>query len=324
MRIHLLPIEESHGHLLLHNVADEGGQKVLKKGTCISDREVAILREVGLVAVEVAVLDEEDVHEDEAAATLAAALLASEPLLSATRAVGGRVNFHVEQAVVLQVDAERLTAFNMLQGVTLATRPQYAVAGPALDTTQVATLKIIPYAIPRATLDEAAGLIKGTLRVTPLRPQRVALLITGEEASHPRVQRQFETPTRERLQRLGADLATVETVVHREEAIGEAARRLLSSHDGLIIGGQTSVMDIEDTTPRALARGGLDVVLHGAPVEPGNLLALAYCDHQWVLCAPGCAKSPQHNVVDLLLPRLIGGERLERADIAALGVGGLL
>jgi molybdenum cofactor cytidylyltransferase len=43
-----------------------------------------------------------------------------------------------------------------------------------------------------------------------------------------------------------------------------------------------------------------------------------------ILGAPGCARSSKPNVVDLVLPRLLAGERLSRADIAALGHGGLL
>jgi len=42
------------------------------------------------------------------------------------------------------------------------------------------------------------------------------------------------------------------------------------------------------------------------------------------MCAPGCARGLKRNVVDLVLPRLLLGDRLERRDIAALGLGGFL
>ena len=66
------------------------------------------------------------------------------------------------------------------------------------------------------------------------------------------------------------------------------------------------------------------MTLSGAPVEPGNLLALAYLPGAAVLCAPGCAKGLKRNVVDLVLPRLLLGDRLARQDVAALGLGGFL
>ncbi len=325
MQIRSLTIEEASGHVLIHNVVDQGGKKVLKKGSLLGAEGLEILRQLGHSRVEVAVLGEDDLREDEAAAAIADALLGGEGVpLRATRAVGGRVNFHVEANGVLYVDAERLAALNTLPGVALATRAAHALLGPALETTQVATLKIIPYAIPRARVEEAARLARGILRVAPLPAQRVALLVTADEAGGARLQQQFEGPTRARLERIGSELATVALAPQDEAAIADAAQRLLAAHDALIVGGQTSIMDQEDTTLRALAGIGAEVALHGAPVEPGNLLALAYQGAQWILCAPGCAKSPSLNVVDLVLPRLLAGERLGPREIAALGLGGLL
>ena len=106
--------------------------------------------------------------------------------------------------------------------------------------------------------------------------------------------------------------------------IGKAAARLASQSELLIIAGQTSVIHEEDTTLRALRQVGAEVAITGAPVEPGNLLALAYFPETPVMCAPGCARGLKRNVVDLVLPRLLLGDRLERMDIAALGLGGFL
>jgi molybdenum cofactor cytidylyltransferase len=324
MRIRSLPIEAAVGHILIHNIGDGSGQKVLKKGTPLTEQNIATLRELGYASIEVGVLARDDMLEDEAAVRIAAALVEGAESLSTSHAVGGRVNIHAERDGLLYVEAERLAALNALPGVTLATRCQHALVGPSHGTTQLATLKIIPYALPQATVEEAVQLAGGLLRVAELQPRRVALLITAEAGSAARIQRQFEGPTRARLQRLGSALATVECVAQDEAAIAGAVQRLLAAHEALIIGGQTSIMDIEDTTLRALAQGGAEIALHGAPVEPGNLLALAYQGSQWILCAPGCAKSPSHNVVDLVLPRLLAGERLGRAEIARLGLGGLL
>ncbi|MDQ4077073.1 MAG: molybdopterin-binding protein, partial [Chloroflexota bacterium] len=293
----------------------------MKKGTRLTKQDILTLQSIGHTKVDVAILSDDDVHEDEAAEIIAAALLDGSALLRATRGVGGRVNVHVEEDGVLYVDAPRLVALNQLTGITLATRHPYTPLGPSFDSTQAATLKIIPYAIPRAIVDEAVQLTQGVMWVIPLAPRRVALLITAHEGSQPRIRQQFETPTQERLSRLGSMLATVDCVPEDEMAIAEAAQRLLTTHDALIIGGQTSVMDIEDITPRALAQIGAEVTLHGAPVEPGNLLALAYHDNHWIMCAPGCAKSPSLNIVDLLLPRLIAGEKVGRREIAELGLG---
>jgi hypothetical protein len=62
----------------------------------------------------------------------------------------------------------------------------------------------------------------------------------------------------------------------------------------------------------------------GAPVFPGNLLLLGYRGAAAILGAPGCVRSRARNVVDLLLPRLLVGERLGAREVAELGHAGLL
>lgn len=324
MYIRSLPIEDTLGHLLIHNIVGEDGRKVLKKGTRITEKEIATLRESVHKQVDVGIIEDNDVHENEAARRITDALLAKSAGWRTSRAVGGRVNIHTEQNGVLKVDVQRLVAFNSLPYVTLATRRQHAPLGPSFESTRAATLKIIPYAIPNSVLEQAVALADSILQIMPLPKQRVALLITADEASAARIQGQFESATRTRIERLGSDLATVETVEQEDRQIAATAQRLLASHDALFIGGQTSIMDIEDSTPRALSMMGAEIALHGAPVEPGNLLALAYHGPKWILCAPGCAKSIKPNIVDLLLPRLMAGEQLAAADIAEMGLGGLL
>lgn len=319
-------ISTAAGTILVHNVADTSGKKALKKGTRLTDDHLEQLAGLGHERVMVAVLGPEDMHEDEAAATLAEALQTE--ALRVTRAVGGRVNLHAAVDGLLEIDAARLLALNSLPGITLATRPQHAILGPGQESTQVATLKIIPYAVRRSDVDYALALAAQHPPLLHLRPlptgARAALLLIGEPAAHERLRADFEPPTRTRLARLGTSLDVVEAVAQAPEAIGPAAARLAAGAGLLVVAGQTSIMDEDDVTPRALREAGAEVTLHGAPVEPGNLLALAYFPQTAVLCAPGCARSLSHNVVDMVLPRLLLGDRLGRAEIAALGLGGLL
>jgi molybdenum cofactor cytidylyltransferase len=152
----------------------------------------------------------------------------------------------------------------------------------------------------------------------------VALLITGDGAAQPLLRAQFEPAVRQRLEQLGSTLATVVTVTHELTAVAGAAQRLLASHDMLIVAGQTSIMDEHDVVLDGLQDVGATVLLHGVPVDPGNLLALAAMGNKPILCAPGCARSMAPNVVDLVLPRLLAGELLNRDEIARLALGGLL
>ncbi len=85
-----------------------------------------------------------------------------------------------------------------------------------------------------------------------------------------------------------------------------------------------SIMATDDITPRGIQRAGGQIELYGAPVEPGNLLLLAYRDGKPIIGAPGCIKSRETNVVDLILPPLLAGDRVTRGDVIAFAEGGLL
>jgi len=326
MRLEERLVSEAAGTILVHNVADSGGRRILKKGTRLGEADLSRLAQLGRERVMVAVLEADDILENEAALTLAQALQTEG--LRTSRVTGGRVNLIAEVDGLLEVDADRLLEFNMLPGIALATLAPRTVVGPNQKTAQVATLKIIPYAVRRRDLDRALELARtrpGLVWIRPLpRGRRVALLLAGEPAVHEKLRAEFEPSTRTRLERLGATLVAVEAVPQEVMALRQAAARLAEIADLLIVAGQTSVMDEDDLIPRALRQAGAEVVRHGAPVEPGNMLALAYFPQTPVLCAPGCARGLSHNVVDIILPRLLLGDRLTPADIAALGLGGLL
>ena len=110
-----------------------------------------------------------------------------------------------------------------------------------------------------------------------------------------------------------------------EAALADMLGQQLASGIRLILlAGETAIMDAHDILPRAVERAGGHVESVGAPVDPGNLLMLAYLNDVPVVGAPGCARSKKINIVDWILPRLLAGDRLTRRDIIELGHGGLL
>ncbi len=326
MRIEERAASAARGTILMHNVADDNGRRIVKKGTLLADEEIGRLGEAGHRTIRVAVLEAGDIHEDEAATVLAEALRT--PELELTPPAGGRVNLRSRVDGVLQVDAERLLALNMIPGLALATRGQHAVVGPGQESDNVATLKVVPFALGSAAVAwarEVAEPRPGILEIRPFRPgRRVAVLLIGAAAVQDKLADAYVPPTLARLERLGAELTTVQAVTEEPESLSATAARLAESHNLLIIAGQTSIVHEDDSTLQALRMAGAQTTLSGAPVEPGNLLALAYFPRTPVLCAPGCARGLRRNVVDLVLPRLLLGDRLERQDIAALGLGGFL
>lgn len=332
MRVQEVALEQAVGQLLLHSVFDATGKRVIRKGVTLTAAHLAQLHSLGQSSVEVAVLEEGDVGEERAAAQLIEMLCTD--ALAISWGIGGRANLHTTLSGVVYVDVARLEALNTLAGVTLATLPQYSVVHPRFRTEtphprkgdQVATLKIIPYALPAPIFARAKEIVQGPalLDVHPLPIQRAGLLLIGAAIAHAQLRRQFEPPLQRRLEALNATLATVLAVEAREDAVVEAVQQLRGSCAVLLVAGQTSIMDLDDRVLRALRAAGAEGIVHGAPVDPGSLLALAYLGQTPILCVPGCARSQEPNVVDLVLPRILAGERITQPQISRLGHGGLL
>jgi len=332
MQVQRLPLAAAQDQLLLHNVVDHQGRRILRKGIRLQPEQLQQLEGLGWQEVEVAILDADDIPEEEAATRLTGVL--QNELIDIAWGVGGRANFHTTVSGVLHVDVQRLIAINMLPGIALSTLPPYSVVHPRFthqrqtqgQGDQVATLKIIPYAVPTTVVEafESIASLAPLFTIHPLLYHRVALLITADPSAQTRLQLQFDPPIRKRIEQLNSTVETVAFAEQNEASICAQVETLLQQHDMLVIVGQTSIMDMDDLTLRALRSVGISDLLHGAPVDPGNLLAVGAFANKPILCAPGCARSLKRNVVDLVLPRLLSGERLGRAEIAQLAPGGLL
>ena len=166
-------IDDVEGVILAHSLRLDA--KALKKGTVITAGDIVILRNAGYTQVVAARLDPGDVSEEEAANRLARALVGDAVTVGA--AFTGRSNLYAETAGVVVYDAARLDAFNLVdESVTLAMVPPFQ----AVEAGQmIATLKIIPFAVPEDTvlLTEAIARRDTPLvRVAPFRPTRIGLV----------------------------------------------------------------------------------------------------------------------------------------------------
>lgn len=131
--------------------------------------------------------------------------------------------------------------------------------------------------------------------------------------------------TRERLIALESALCADLRVAHDDMELARAIlARGAAGDDLILICGACSIADRKDVVPAALEQAGGRTVHFGMPVDPGNLLLLGALEKTPVIGMPGCARTPQLNGFDFVLRRLLAGLRVGRADIMAMGVGGLL
>ena len=326
MKFEAVPLSEAKGKILGHNIARANGQRLLRKGKPLTEEDLENLRVLGRVSVYVAELEPDDVDENAAARRVAEAVRGWG--LHTSGAASGRVNLLADEMGILRIDVERLAQINELEGMTLATIVSHF---PVHARQIVATVKIIPYAVPESMIgavEAIAGEGGPIMRIDALPSRSVSMILSGSTSLHERLVADF-SPLRERVEKLGSSVDRTDFVVLDDEAdevaLADMLKQQLDSGSRMILfAGETAIMDAHDIVPRAIERAGGRVESVGAPVDPGNLLMLAYINDVPVVGAPGCARSKKINIVDWILPRLLAGDRLTRRDIVKLGHGGLL
>jgi molybdenum cofactor cytidylyltransferase len=311
---------EALGATAVHSIRQDN--LVLKKGTLIGAAEVAALEAAGIKAIIVARLEPGDVSEDVAAADIARKVTGEG--VHVDRAFTGRANLFAQSAGVLVVDRDAVDLLNRVdEAITFATLPAYK---PVVAGEMIATVKIIPFAVSKQACNAAlAGVQKPLIRVAPYRIRKVGVVSTILPGLSPKVIDKTLKVTASRLAPAGGAIIAERRVPHERAPLARAMDEVLKEGAELVIVfGASAIADRRDVIPSALESIGGHVDHFGMPVDPGNLLMIGDADGRPVLGAPGCARSPKENGFDWVLMRLLAGLPVERKDITALGVGGLL
>jgi molybdenum cofactor cytidylyltransferase len=315
MKFGPVPVAHAAGALLAHSQII--GARRLPKGHMLGAADVAAAAAAGLETLVVARLEADDVAEDAAAMALAAALAGAG--CHVLPPVHGRVNIAAACDGLVQLPPGMTAEINALgEAITLATLP----AGSRVAAGDIiATIKTIFYAVPAAVLNAAIGAAR-PLCVHVFRPLRASLICTTLPGVSDKALAKVAQVTRSRITALGGTLAQLPACRH---AIAELAAALaLADHDLILIAGASATVDRGDVIPAAIITAGGQVLRVGMPVDPGNLLVLGTIGGRPVIGLPGCAKSPRHNGLDLVLERLFAGLPVDAGHIAAMGEGGLL
>jgi molybdenum cofactor cytidylyltransferase len=321
MKFGAVPLDEAAGKILAHKLFAPDGKRLFNKGRLLTEADVEVLRGLNLDSVTVGALAPTDLNENEAARRVGEAVAGAGARVTAPGV--GRANLIATTTGPLRVNVPVLNRLNNIdEGITIATVRQHTL----VHERQLLTLvKIIPFGVPAARVEDVEAIAREAhpvIAVRPLQPRSVALIVSGPDNAREKLLNEYCDPVQNRIVGLGSTLDNVAYVPHTVEGIAAAIRE--QSTDLILVAGISATIDHEDVIPSALAVAGGSVAHFGVPVDPGSLLMLGYLGERPVIGAPGCIKSPKTNVIDMILPRLLAGERLTRADLVAMGHGGLL
>ena len=315
------PISECVGDLLVHSIKTPDGK--LSKGTKLSITHIETLRLIGAKLLLVASLEEDDVEENLAASMLSNTFLKSGFKLSVPAT--GRVNFIADALSIVRLDVEKIKSLNEIdEAITFATiMPDQLVTAGQI----IATLKIIPYAVSKSSIDAALSVISNSDIVSchTIVSRKFSLIQTSFEDTKPSIISATEDVTRTRLSRLNCPLIDSQLTDHTASKVHNALiRARAQGAEAFLLCGASAIADRLDILPEALRMVGGEVIHLGLPVDPGNLSMVGEWDGMLVLGMPGCARSPKLNGLDWLLQKALAGIKLDKSELSGMAVGGLL
>jgi len=320
----IIPVEEAVGLRLGHDITEiiPGKHKGprFKRGHLITEEDIPRLLDVGKAHIYIMELEADEVHEEDAAARLARAAAGSN--LRLTEPSEGRVNMVATCAGLLQVNQELLYRFNDLGELILATlfSDQFIEEG-----TVVAGTRTVPVVVKEDLVARAEALCRDDVivSVSAVPAKKVCLLVTGSEVFTGRIKDGFEPAVRLRVESMGSTLEPAVLAPDDPDIIaGHIKSFAASGADLILVSGGMSV-DPDDLTPEGIRRSGAKVESHGFPVLPGSMFLMSYLGDIPVLGLSGCVLHDPVTAFDLLLPKLLAGIRVNRADIMRMGHGGL-
>ncbi|OPY72055.1 MAG: bifunctional molybdenum cofactor biosynthesis protein MoaC/MogA [Syntrophorhabdus sp. PtaU1.Bin050] len=314
-------VEEAQGLVLAHDITEivPGKKKgvAFPKGKVIEKEDIPKLLDLGKRYLYVFEGSVKGFHEDEAAARIAGAIV--DDHMECTPPREGKVVIKSRVNGLFYVNTKYLFEMNRIKDVLLSTVPNRY---PVRAGDEVAAARIIPlYAQEKQLRRVERTAAKGIIKISPFKSMKVGLVVTGSEVYTGRV-KDGSSIIEEKFRGYGLDVVGKRIVPDEIPMIRDAIRDLLESGADIVVTTAGLSVDPDDVTREGIEATGADVLFYGTPVFPGAMFLMAQLEGRYILGAPACVYHDRYTVLDLVLIRIMAGERVNREDMVKLSYGG--
>ncbi len=342
-----IPVTQAVGTILAHDVTEirpgEFKGRAFKKGHLIRKEDVCHLQRLGKEHLYVLQVAEDEMHENDAAFALAAALM-GEGVAIKGEPREGKISIIAERDGLLTIDRDALLAFNMLGEVMAATLHTNTLVKKGQT---VAGTRAIPLVVKKAVVDAAVSIGERAgkiIRVREIRKPKVGVVITGNEVYSGKIKDAFAPVITKKVEDVGGELVGIYYAPDDKAFIADRLRELLKAGADLLITTGGMSVDPDDVTRFAIRELGATDITYGSAVLPGAMFLVGYLSKAHsaesigripsapsplpsadipIIGIPACGMYAKTTIFDLILPRVLAGERIGRKEVAALGHGGL-
>jgi len=347
-----IPVSEAIGTVLAHDITEirpgEFKGPAFKKGHVIREEDVCHLQRLGKEHLFVLNVAEDEMHENDAAYAIARALMGDGVAIKGDPREG-KIDIIADRDGLLKIDRDALLRFNMLGEVMCATLHDNMVVKKGQT---VAGTRAIPLLVKRAVVDEAVRIAQegpgsrvqgpGVITIKEIRKPRAGVVITGNEVYHGRIKDAFAPIITKKIEECGGEMVGIYYAPDDKAFIGDRLKELLNAGADLLITTGGMSVDPDDVTRFAIKDLGATDITYGSAVLPGAMFLVAYLNKGQgtseilnselrtpnsslvpILGIPACGMYHKTTVFDLILPRVLAGERIGQRELAELGHGGL-
>ena len=326
MVLKTMKLKDAVGTRLAHDITEirpgEFKGPAFKRGHTVCEADLCHLQKLGKNHLYVLDLAEDEIHENEAAVILAAAL-AGDGVVWKDDPREGKISLLAERDGLLVVNTAALAAFNLVEEVMCATLHSHTLVNRG---DLVAGTRAIPLVMKRTPIERAASIARqngAVLSVKTLRSARVGLIITGNEVYHGLIEDRFAPILSEKVKALGSEVIALDFAPDDSEVINGVIRSQLNQDCNLLMLSGGMSVDPDDVTRHGIRLAGASEIHYGAAALPGSMFLVAYLGEIPLLGVPACGLYHRITVLDLVLPRILAGERIGKAELAFLGHGSL-
>ena len=321
----LIKTKDAVGHVLCHDltqiIKDEYKDARFRKGHVVTEEDIPVLLSMGKENLYIYEMTPGMVHENDAAERLLA-LCGQENMLR-SEVKEGKIELKAACDGLFRVRSERLLAVNAQEDVMIATRKGNT---PVRKGDKLAGMRVIPLVIEDKKLraaEEAAG-GEPLLELLPYVKKTACIVTTGNEVKKGIIKDTFTPVVIDKLKTYGIETLAAVQSGDGVENVRDAVFAMREKKPDMILCTGGMSVDPDDNTPGGIRASGARIVTYGAPVLPGAMFLLGYFDDGMpVMGLPGCVMYAGATIFDLVLPRIAAGVEVTRADMVALGEGGL-
>ena len=321
----LIRTEDAVGQVLCHDMTQiiPGQYKDarFRKGHIVTAEDIPVLLSMGKENLYVWEMREGILHENDAAERMCALCLNDG--MERSEVKEGKIELRAGRAGLFRVDREKLNAVNAIDELMIATRHGDTPVQPG---DKLCGTRVIPLVIEESKLLEAERIVgdQPILELLPYKLRRAAVITTGSEVFHGRIEDAFTPVLVNKLAFYGIEMTEHVTVDDALEHILSAIRKMRQKNVDLILCTGGMSVDPDDNTPGAIKASGARIVTYGAPVLPGAMFLLGYFeDSMPILGLPGCVMYAAATIFDLAMPRIAAGVEMSKNDFVQMGEGGL-